>query len=92
MSTDPSAAAKDILPLAKAVFSVYERVRGEGFAELPPEAVTFFLYAAMAGVSHFLANDLGLPSHMREAAYELAPEIARLLRAEVEALRRPTGN
>ncbi len=52
MSTDPKAAAKDILPLAKAIFGVYGRVRGEGFAELPPEAVTFFIYAAMAGVSH----------------------------------------
>jgi hypothetical protein len=92
MGTDPKAAAKDLVPLAKAIFGVYRQVRGEGYVELPNESVTFFIYAAMAGVSHFLAHDLGLPSHMREAAYELAPEIARLLREEVQMPRGPVGS
>ncbi len=87
-------AAKDLVPLAKAIIGILHRMRGQGYAPLPTEASAFFLYAAMAGVSHLLAHDVEprLPSHMREAAYQLAPEIARLLREEVQLPQPPIGN
>jgi len=47
----------------------------------------------MAGVSHLLAHVDGLlPPHMREQAYELAPEIARLMAEDVKLPKRPIGN
>lgn len=88
-----TAAAKDLVPLARAIVSILGRTRGEGFVPLQPEQSAFFLYAAMAGASHFLTHVEGplLPSHMRETAYELAPEIARLLAEDVTLPKRPLG-
>jgi hypothetical protein len=86
--TTPEAAAKDLVPLAKVIFGVLKSMRGKGNVPLPPDAAMFFLCAAMAGVSQFLVEDLGLGGRMREVANALAPEIARLLREEVRSARK----
>jgi hypothetical protein len=85
--TTPEAAARDLVPLAKTVLDVLNRMRGEGNTPLHPNAALFFLCAAMAGVSQFLEDDLGLSSRMREVANSLAPEIALLLRDDMRSTR-----
>jgi hypothetical protein len=96
-----TAAARDLVPLAKAILGNLGRMRAQGFVPLQPEQSAFFLFAAMAGVSHLLANIEGpegpdgprlIPSHMREHAYELAPEIARFLAEDVTIPKRPVGS
>jgi hypothetical protein len=96
-----TAAAKDLVPVAMRILRILGRMRAEGFVPLQPEQSAFFLYAAMAGISHLLANIEGhqgpdgprlIPSHMREYAYELAPEIARLLAADFTLPKRPLGS
>jgi hypothetical protein len=96
-----TAAARDLVPVAKRILGILGRMRAEGFVPLQPEQSAFFLYAAMAGVSHLLANFEGaegpngpmlIPSHLREQAYELAPEIARFLAEEFTLPKRPAGN
>jgi hypothetical protein len=88
------AAAADIVPLARAIFGLLNRVRGQGYVPLPSEAALFFLYAAMAGVSKYLEDDFAhaIPPQMRDAANLLAPEIARLLREAGLEPPKPAGN
>jgi hypothetical protein len=92
--TKSTAAAADLLPLARAIFAIMPRLRYQGRVPPPNEASVFFLYAACKGVAHFLATQFpeALPPRMLEGADQLTPEIARELREFVLKNRRPPAN